>query len=120
MRHSGHMLAGVAGFILLGGCYVERAVAQSAPETTGPYTVVMEMDPSLPEHTVYRPEQVNRVKGKLPEHFQLVFRDVVGEPDWACRAVGPGHGPSQFFPRLVDAVREERSEREILPGARRR
>jgi hypothetical protein len=66
MRDTRHILAGVAGFILLGGTYTERAVAQSAPETTGPYKIVMEMDSSLAEHTVYRPEDVGRVKGKLP------------------------------------------------------
>jgi hypothetical protein len=66
MSDSKRILAGVAGFILLGGSYAERAVAQSAPETTGPYKVVMEIDPSLAEHTVYRPEQVGSVKGELP------------------------------------------------------
>ena len=66
MRDSKHILAGVAAFIVLAGSCVERAIAQSAPETTGPYKVVMEMDPSLPEHTVYRPEQVRSVKGKRP------------------------------------------------------
>jgi hypothetical protein len=66
MSDSRRILVGVASLILLGSSCAERAVAQSAPETTGPYKVVMEMDPSLPEHTVYRPEQVSRVKGKLP------------------------------------------------------
>ena len=66
MRASRRILPCVAGFILLAGSYGELAVAQSAPETTGPYKVVMEMDPSLAEHTVYRPEQVGSVKGKLP------------------------------------------------------
>jgi hypothetical protein len=66
MRDSKYIQAGVAAFILLAGSCSERAIAQSAPETTGPYKVVMEMDASLPEHTVYRPEQVSRVKGKLP------------------------------------------------------
>jgi len=41
-------------------------LAQTMPETTGPYKVVMELDPSLPNHTIYRPEQLARVKGKLP------------------------------------------------------
>ena len=66
MSDSRRILVGVASFILLRSSFAERAVAQSAPETTGSYKVVMEMDPSLPEHTVYRPEQVSRVKGKLP------------------------------------------------------
>lgn len=66
MNDSKRILVGMAGFILLGGSYAEQAFGQAAPETTGPYKVVMEMDPSLPEHTVYRPEQVSRVKGKLP------------------------------------------------------
>lgn len=43
-----------------------RAGAKQAPDTTGPYKVVMEMDPSLPDHTIFRPENLSDVKGKLP------------------------------------------------------
>jgi dienelactone hydrolase len=35
-------------------------------EGTGPYKVVIEGDPGLPTHTIYRPENVKAVKGKLP------------------------------------------------------
>jgi hypothetical protein len=48
------------------------ALAQSAPgttapyQTTGPYKVVMETVPTLPEHVVYRPENLKAVKGKMP------------------------------------------------------
>jgi para-nitrobenzyl esterase len=43
-----------------------RAESSQAPDTTGPYKVVMEMDPSLPDHTIFRPENLSDVKGKLP------------------------------------------------------
>ena len=42
------------------------ASAQSTVETTGPYVVQMLEEPSLPNHTVYRPAALSRVKGKLP------------------------------------------------------
>lgn len=35
-------------------------------EGTGPYKVVIEGDPGLPDHTIYRPENVEAVKGKMP------------------------------------------------------
>jgi hypothetical protein len=57
LSDSRRILVGLASFILLGSSFAERVVAQSAPETTGPYKVVMEMDPSLPEHTVYAPNR---------------------------------------------------------------
>src|SRR5215469_9717730 len=35
-------------------------------EGTGPYSAILETDPSLPTHTVYRPEDVSKVNGKMP------------------------------------------------------
>jgi para-nitrobenzyl esterase len=43
-----------------------RTGGEKAPDTTGPYRVVMEMDPSLPGHTIFRPENISDVEGKLP------------------------------------------------------
>jgi len=35
-------------------------------EGTGKFPAVLEQDPSLPTHTVYRPQDLSKVKGKLP------------------------------------------------------
>ena len=51
--------------ILLGFSCSNKASAEE-PDTTGPYKVVMEMDPSLPDHTIFRPQNLSDVKGKLP------------------------------------------------------
>jgi hypothetical protein len=53
------------GFLLATALHCSVS-AQTASETTGPYKVVMEVIPSLPNHTVYRPENLTIVKGKLP------------------------------------------------------
>ncbi len=45
--------------------YSDRASAYET-DTTGPYKVVMEMEPSLPDHTIFRPQNLSEVKGKLP------------------------------------------------------
>ena len=42
------------------------AFAQSSQDVASPYKAVMEMDDSIPNHTVYRPEDMTKVKGKLP------------------------------------------------------
>jgi dienelactone hydrolase len=46
------------------GLAAARAETLTAP--AGPYAVVMEMDSSLPGHTVYRPADLKAVKGELP------------------------------------------------------
>ena len=38
-------------------------------EGTGPYKVIIEGDPALPTHTIYRPEDLKAVKGKMPDYF---------------------------------------------------
>jgi dienelactone hydrolase len=55
-----------AGVPLLAAFFMRTAITQPAPETTGPYKVVMEMDSSLAEHVVCRPADLAVVKGKLP------------------------------------------------------
>jgi dienelactone hydrolase len=52
--------------ITLPGFADSRRASAGGPDTTGPYRVVMEMDPSLPDHTIFRPQNISRVKGKLP------------------------------------------------------
>jgi dienelactone hydrolase len=51
---------------VVAGCFANRMMAQSVDDTAGPYEVIMEMDPSLPEHTIYRPRELAGVKEKLP------------------------------------------------------
>ena len=50
---------------ILSGLASDKASAEE-PDTTGPYKVVMEMDPSLPDHTIFRPQNLSDVGGKLP------------------------------------------------------
>src|ERR1043166_5231666 len=45
-------------------CFAACAWAQ---EGTGPYPAILEQDPALPTHTVYRPKDLSQLKGqKLP------------------------------------------------------
>ena len=59
--------------LIASGFCVARAQDAAAPaakslmaDGTGPYKVVIEGDPALPTHTIYRPADVKAVKGKLP------------------------------------------------------
>ncbi len=52
--------------LVLLGIVVGPTMAQTTHDTTGPYKVLMEEDPSLPGFTTYHPENVADVKGKLP------------------------------------------------------
>ena len=45
-------------------CFV--AACAWGQEGTGPFPAILEQDPSLPTHTVYRPQDLSKVKGKLP------------------------------------------------------
>lgn len=54
----------VAGLACVTGYGPVRA--QSVPETTGPYAVEMIEEPSLPNHTVYRPLKMAGLKERLP------------------------------------------------------
>jgi dienelactone hydrolase len=42
------------------------AACALAQEGTGPYPAILEQDPSLSTHTVYRPQDLTKVKGKMP------------------------------------------------------
>jgi dienelactone hydrolase len=58
----------LAGGAALAACcwLATSALAETLTGPSGPYQVVMEMDNSLPEHTIYRPADMKAVKGKLP------------------------------------------------------
>jgi len=62
-------MRGRAATVILGlACLAAGyASAQSSiADTTGPYVAVMEMDATLPDHTIYRPADLSQVTGKLP------------------------------------------------------
>lgn len=42
------------------------AVFSWGQEGAGPYPAILEQDPTLPTHTVYRPQELSKVKRKLP------------------------------------------------------
>jgi hypothetical protein len=46
--------------------YVSKTVPQTQALGTGPYKAVMEADPTLATHTLYHPQNMAVVKGKLP------------------------------------------------------
>jgi dienelactone hydrolase len=53
------------GFALMPAAF-GQAPEKPAPGITGPYKVVMETDPLLPDHVIYRPDDVGAVKDKMP------------------------------------------------------
>ena len=84
MRRS--LIAGAALMLALLGSAAARAEPLTGP--TGPYAVVMEADPTLPDHTIYRPADLKAVKGKLPivafgnggcANIGSAYRDFLGE-----------------------------------------
>lgn len=75
---------------------------------TGPYTVVMEMDPGLPGHTVYRPKNLERVTGKLP---------VVAFGNGACGNEGNVFAP--FLSEIASFGYVVVADGPIVPGAMR-
>jgi hypothetical protein len=61
--------AALAGLLILGwdGAAQTRAGAAARPAPgSGPFKAVMEMDAGLPDHTVYRPENLTALNGALP------------------------------------------------------
>ncbi|MEO6376565.1 MAG: alpha/beta hydrolase [Caulobacteraceae bacterium] len=46
--------------------YVSKPVSPTAALGTGPYKAIMEADPRLPTHTLYRPANLPAVRGKMP------------------------------------------------------
>ena len=60
---------------MIGPTYAQTVVSN----TSGPHDAVMEMDPSLPDHTIYRPADLSQVAGRLP---------VVGFGNGGCINIG--------------------------------
>ena len=53
--------------LMAAGLWAETALAQAPAEGTGPYPALMEQDPGLPTHTIYRPKDLSKLNGyKLP------------------------------------------------------
>lgn len=70
-------LAASLGAALLASVFAGSAAAQNPPsassgapvpipDLSGPFAVVMEMDPSLPEHTIYRLADMDAASGPMP------------------------------------------------------
>jgi dienelactone hydrolase len=66
MRVGASLSRNLAASLVLAAAFHGNTYAQSSVQTTGPYKAVMEMAPSLQKHTVYRPENLAAVRGKLP------------------------------------------------------
>ena len=60
------VLAAAASPLLARAEYISKPVPQTQALGTGPYKAVMEADPGLATHTLYRPQNLAAVKGKLP------------------------------------------------------
>lgn len=60
------MLKTLAAVAALSLAFAAAASAETLTGTSGPYAVVMEPDPALPDHTVYKPADLSAVTGKLP------------------------------------------------------
>jgi dienelactone hydrolase len=70
---------------LVAALAADQAAGQTPlADTTGHYAVVMEMDPSLPDHTVYRPADLAAVTAPLP---------VVSFGNGGCMNVGSAYQP---------------------------
>jgi dienelactone hydrolase len=100
----------IASVIALASFGAGQASAQTAlTGTTGPFAVVMEMDPTLPDHTVYRPADMAKVQGKLPVvtfgnggciNIGSLFQPLLGEiasHGYLVAATGP-IGPEPAMP----------------------
>lgn len=52
--------------LAVGVALAANSAAEAPTGTSGPYAVVMETDPTLPDHTIFRPANLAAVKHKLP------------------------------------------------------
>jgi dienelactone hydrolase len=105
------MMALAASAALLGSLATvpEAQSAESISGTRGRYAAVMEMDTTLPDHTVYRPADLSKVQGKLPVvsfgnggcvNIGSAFKPLLGEVashGYLAIATGP-IGPEPAFP----------------------
>ena len=112
------MMALAAGIVLLSGLAGVAAAqgAESLSGTSGRHAVVMEMDATLADHTVYRPADLGRVTGKLPIvsfgnggciNIGSAFKTLLGEVasyGYLAIAAGPiGPEPASPGPRPAAA-----------------
>lgn len=131
-------IAVIVGFaaLALGGA----APAETLKGPTGPYPVVMDEDPTLPGHTVYRPADLSRVKGTVPfiawgnggcANVGGMYQTFLGEiasrgyvvtaPGPIARPAAPAAGPrAQSKPgQMLDAIAWAQREA-ARPGSRYR
>jgi pimeloyl-ACP methyl ester carboxylesterase len=109
MSHRVARLSAVLCAALSSSCLGASATAgKTLTGLTGPYTVVMEMDPGLPGHTVYRPKNLDRVKVKLP---------VVAFGNGACGNEGNVFAP--FLSEIASFGYVVVANGPIVPGAMR-
>ena len=59
-------LAACAALLSSLASVAEAQGTESLSGTSGRYAAQMEMDATLPDHTVYRPADLSKVQGKLP------------------------------------------------------
>jgi len=113
------------------------AISCAAQEGTGPYPAIFENDPGLATHTVYRPQDLRAVKGKLPvlawgngacannglshRNYLLEIAShgflaiAIGPPVTAAPASGPrppSGSPATKSSQLVDAINWASAENE--------
>ncbi len=125
------MIALAAGAVLLSGLadVVAAQGAESLSGTSGRHAAVMEMDATLPDHTVYRPADLSKVQGKLPivsfgnggcVNIGSAFKTLLGEVashGYVAIATGPiGPEPGPRTP-AAGAPPPEQSKTESLVKA---
>ena len=49
-----------------GAQFISEPIPADRPHGTGPFPAIMEMDPTLPTHTLYRPAELAKVGGRMP------------------------------------------------------
>lgn len=116
----------VAAALALAWFEAGQAFAQTAlAGTSGPYAAVMEMDPTLPDHTVYRPADLPQVEGRLPVvsfgnggciNIGSLYQTLLGEiasHGYLVVATGP-IGAQRVFPLPAGAPRPVQSKTESL------
>jgi hypothetical protein len=99
MKHIGLVAGLVAATAssLAAAQFVSEPIPADTPLGAGPYKAIMEMDPGLPTHTVYRPVELNQVDGEMPivvwgNHYLL---SEIASYGYLVLALGP-IGPSEI------------------------
>ena len=123
--------------LLAAGALLSTAAsAEPVSGTLGPYAVAMEQDASLPDHTIYRPADLNAVRGKLPmiafgnggcANVGSAYKTFLGEVashGYVVTAPGPieppapvaGQRPSQSKPQQMQAALTWAQAQAAKPG----